>query len=63
MYRCKLCGAFVGLIWFNKPKNPYEPIGKRVIIEGDTLVIWKYLPNTQQYVLNNGEKIKLKEYP
>ena len=52
-------GTFIGLVWFNKPKSPYDQIGKRVVIQGDTLVIWKYLPATKQYILNNGEKITL----
>ena len=41
-------------VWTDGSKDPYAPIGKRVIIQGDTLFIWKYIPATKQYVLNNG---------
>jgi hypothetical protein len=41
--------------------NPYDHIGKRIIIDEDTLIIIQYLPNKHRYVLSNGIQITFKE--
>ena len=41
--------------------NPYDHIGKRVVIDGDTLLVIRYLPNKHRYVLSNGIQITFKE--